>query len=202
MPDDSWPSTHLSLLLSVRDPENSHAWTDFVSRYRGSIVSLSKRLFGIQDAIADDIAQGVLLKLVKEMQRFEYNPNKSFSGWLKTVTKNSVLDYFRKENRRFDIAKGDLQNDELLRTVAARNSAEDLAAALSRELQQDLVREAEQLVQNRVDGQTWKAYHARSKETPARDIAAELGMKVAAVHKAKSRVLQMIREEIAGLLRS
>ena len=59
---------------------------------------------------------------------------------------------------------------------------------------------AERLVRERVDEQTWRAHRGRGDGQPAREVAAELGMKIAAVHKVKSRVLQMIREEIGMLL--
>ena len=198
--NDSWPSTHLSLLLRVKDPQNADAWSDFVARYRAPIVRFCPGRFNVQEAVAEDVAQEILIGLIKEMQRFEYQPDKSFRGWLKTVTKNSVLACFRKEKRRLDAGTGNSNLQELLQNVAETDSAEQLAEALSDELERDLLQEAERLVRERVDKQTWRAYRGRVDGQPAREVAAEINMKVAAVHKAKSRVLQMVREEIAALL--
>ena len=200
MNNESWPSTHLSLLLSVKDPQETDAWSEFVARYRAPIVRFCRGVFHVQEATAEDVAQGILIRLIKEMQRFEYQPDKSFRGWLKTVTKNSVLDYYRKERRRIDVGTGDSNLQELLQNLAETDSAEHLAEALSDELQRDLFQVAERLVRARVDDQTWRAYRGRVDGKPAREVSSELSMKVAAVHKAKSRVLQMIREEIAMLL--
>ena len=63
MSDDAWPTTNLSLLLRCKDPKADHAWSDFVSRYRPSMLRLIRDVFRVQDAEAEDIAQDVLLNL-------------------------------------------------------------------------------------------------------------------------------------------
>ena len=94
MPEDYWLSTHLSLLLSVQDPENESAWSEFVGKYRDPIVQYCCQRFHVDINVAEEIAQDVLLKLLKEMQRFKYRPDQSFRGWLRTVTANSVRTLF------------------------------------------------------------------------------------------------------------
>jgi RNA polymerase sigma-70 factor (ECF subfamily) len=52
----------------------------------------------------------------------------------------------------------------------------------------------------RVEPKTWEAFRLTACEKlPGDDVAAALGMNVTAVFKAKSRVLQFIREEIERL---
>ena len=200
MDDDPWPSTHMSLLLRVSDPRSEVAWSDFVTRYRPPIVRLARGVFRVQEATADDLANDILVKLLCEMQRFEYKPEESFRRWLRTVTKNTIRDFFRKENRRLDIATGDSNEQQLVENFADSPGADQLADSLCEELQRDLLQEAERLVRQRVSDQTWTAYKDRSDGKPAKEIAADLNMKVAAVHKANSRVPQLIREEIKMLL--
>jgi RNA polymerase sigma-70 factor (ECF subfamily) len=55
-------------------------------------------------------------------------------------------------------------------------------------------------VRLRVDPHTWEAFHLTATEGLAGDaVAARLGMRLTAVFKAKSRVLQFLRDEVARL---
>jgi RNA polymerase sigma-70 factor (ECF subfamily) len=200
MSDEFWPSTHMSLLLSVRDPRNSAAWGEFVGRYRPKILAHCRRL-GVQEAAAEDVAQGLLLKLIKAMQGFEYDPQKSFRAWLATVTKNAVRDFWREEGQRLDAGTGESAVQQLLRNAPEDKAKEEFTDALGEELRRDLLAEAEKLVAERVDGATWEAYRRRRDGERAKEIGANLDMKTAAVHKANSRVKQMLREEVAMLLK-
>jgi RNA polymerase sigma-70 factor (ECF subfamily) len=197
---DSWPSTRVSLLLAIRDPANGQAWGEFVHRYRPLIVQFCQHRLGVQEAAAEDVAQGVLLKLVKVMQEFAYDPQQSFRGWLRTVTRNAVFDYWKGEKARPDVAAGDSRVHEMLHSIPVAETSEQLSEILSGNLFRDLLAEVERLVRDRVEATTWRAYELRRQETPAREIASQLNMKVAAVHKAYSRVKQLLREEIALLL--
>ncbi len=200
MSEDSWLTTHLSLLLRVQDPENEAAWEEFVTKYRQPVVQYCCKRFHVTRDEAEDVAQTVLIKLLKEMKRFEYDATKSFRSWLKTVTKNTLLTHFRKEQRRIDKGASNSNVHQMIENFADERASDELATTLSHELQRDLFEEAEGLVSQRVDEQTWNAYRQRCEGTKAKEIAVELGMKVAAVHKAKSRVVRMIREEIAMML--
>lgn len=63
-----------------------------------------------------------------------------------------------------------------------------------------LVVEACRIVCARVEPKTWEAFRlTMSENRPGEEVAALLGMKVPAVFKAKSRVLEFIREEIKRL---
>ncbi len=57
------------------------------------------------------------------------------------------------------------------------------------------------LVRAEFESQTWEAFRRAvvEEQSPA-EIAAELGMSVQAVYKAKSRVLQRLRQKLGGLL--
>jgi RNA polymerase sigma factor (sigma-70 family) len=156
---------------------------------------------GVGEAAAEDVAQGLLLKLVKVMQGFEYDPERSIGTWLKTVTKNAVRDFWHEEQARLDVGTGESAVHEMLQNAPADEADDELSEALSEELRRDLLEEAERLARDRVDATTWLAYELRRRDTPAKEVAAELGMKTAAVHKAFSRVKQMLREEVAMLLR-
>ncbi|MFC1757280.1 RNA polymerase sigma factor [Planctomycetota bacterium] len=198
MPDDAWPTTNLSLLLRCQDPQEDSAWSDFVSRYRPSMLELIRGVFHVQDAEAEDIAQNVLLKLVVAMQGFSYDPEKKFRAWLRTVTRNSVRDAFRAKKVRADQGSGDSRVKMMLDAVP--NAADELADAVTSEIHRDILADVERLVEQRVESRTWSAYVQARDGAAARDIARGLEMSTAAIYKAKSKVLRMIREEISMLL--
>ena len=63
-----------------------------------------------------------------------------------------------------------------------------------------LMQRALELMRTDFQETTWRAFHATLHGRPAAEVAAELGLSVPAVYAAKSRVLQRLREELAGLL--
>jgi RNA polymerase sigma-70 factor (ECF subfamily) len=64
-----------------------------------------------------------------------------------------------------------------------------------------LVRRAAELVRAEFEPRTWQAFWRTTVDgKPAAAVAEELGMTVAAVWKANSRVKKRIREELEGLL--
>ena len=198
MPDDAWPTTNLSLLLRCKDPKADHAWGDFVSRYRPSMLRLIRDVFRVQDAEAEDIAQDVLLKLVVAMQGFTYDPDKKFRAWLRTVTRNSVRDTLRSKKVRSDQASGDSRVKMMLDSIP--DAVNEFADAVTAEIHRDVLVDAERLVEQRVESRTWNAYLQTRNGSAARDVASSVGMSTAAVYKAKSKVIRMIREEISMLL--
>src|SRR5688500_6639551 len=106
MAADSWPSTHLSLLLRVKVPRDDAAWSEFVAFYRQPIVQFCARKLAFRRREAEDVAQEILLKLLAALSEFEYDPSGSFRKWLRTVARYAVLNYSEKEARRLDRAVG------------------------------------------------------------------------------------------------
>ena len=76
-----------------------------------------------------------------------------------------------------------------------------LDSETSARVQNGLVFRAAELVRAEFESRTWQAFwRATVDGHRAVDVAAELGMTVAAVWKATSRVKQRIRQELDGLL--
>ncbi|MCA9216418.1 MAG: sigma-70 family RNA polymerase sigma factor [Planctomycetales bacterium] len=195
---DAWPTTNLSLLLKCKDPRSDLAWEDFVARYRPSMLELIRSVFRVQDAEAEDIAQNVLLKLVVVMQDFTYDPDKKFRAWLRTVTRNAVRDALRSKQVRADQGSGDTRVKLMLDSQP--HIVDDLAESVTSQIHTDVIFDAERLVQERVEPRTWQAYIATRDGASARAASGTTGMSIAAVYKAKSKVIRMIREEVSMLL--
>jgi RNA polymerase sigma-70 factor (ECF subfamily) len=84
-----------------------------------------------------------------------------------------------------------------LETVAA---GDDLVQRLNEQFDQELLAEAQERVRQRVEAHTWEAFRLTAVEgLSGAEAASRLGMKVATVFKAKSKVQQMLQEEVARL---
>lgn len=185
------PSTHVSLLMRVRNTDDREAWSAFVDRYSPMIVSWCTR-FGLQTSDAEDVAQQVLLRLTRRMQSFDYDPDKgSFRGYLRTLTRYAINDAL---DDRGPIGSGDTEQNQALYTIEARS---DLLDKLDATFDDELLAEALNRVQHRVEPTTWQAFELTAlREMAPVDAAAELEISMASIYKSKSRVLQMLRDEL------
>jgi RNA polymerase sigma-70 factor (ECF subfamily) len=187
--------TSATLLARLRQsPADEAAWADFADRYGRKIYAWCRQ-WRLQEADAEDVTQTVLLKLAAKMQTFEYDRERSFRGWLKTVTRNAWSDYWA--GRKAGVAAGGSQAVELLGTVEAR---EDLVQRLDDEFDRDLLDEATARVRQRVTPRTWQAFEMTAVQGKSgAETAAALGMKVATVFVARSKVQKMLQEEVRRL---
>ena len=188
-----------TLLLRLRQLDDREAWGEFVEQYTPRIFAWCRR-YRLQDSDAADVTQEVLGKLVRAIRSFDYDATRgSFRGWLKTVTNNAVRD-FLEDLARPGRGSGDTQVGGMLAALQAPDAIQDLTASLEEEAERELLREAESRVQLRVQPNKWEAYRLTAlKDVAASDAATELGMPVSEVYVAKSRVLKLLREEVARL---
>ena len=188
-----------TLLLRLRQLDDREAWGEFVEQYTPRIFAWCRR-YRLQDSDAADVTQEVLGKLVRAIRSFDYDATRgSFRGWLKTVTNNAVRD-FLEDLARPGRGSGDTQVGGMLAALQAPDAIQDLTSSLEEEAERELLREAESRVQLRVQPNKWEAYRLTAlKNVAAADAATELGMPVSEVYVAKSRVLKLLREEVARL---
>ena len=193
--DRNLPTSPTLLGRLGRVPADQAAWDEFADRYGRKIYGWCRH-WNLQQADAEDVTQQVLLKLAHKMRTFAYDPSKSFRAWLKTVTHHAWRDFVEGRDRP-GAGSGDTGVLEQLQTVQARDG---LVSELDEEFTRDLLDEAMARVRLRVQPHTWQAFHLLAVEGRAgAEAAAELGMKVAAVFVARSKVQKMLREEVRKL---
>lgn len=190
------PQTRASLLGRLhRSPDDSALWEEFVRHYGPSIYAWALR-WGVQSADAEDVVQAVLMKLSTKLREFEYDPSKSFRGWLKTLTHHAWRDHADRHARP-DRASGDEAVSSLLEQAEARRT---LAECLEESFDLELFREAMERVQLRVEPRTWDAFRLLAFEGwSGADAARHLGMKPSAVFVARSKVQRILRNVVATL---
>jgi RNA polymerase sigma-70 factor (ECF subfamily) len=188
-------STSVSLLGRLRQhPADADAWQEFVDRYRPRIYAHCLAC-ALQPADAEDVTQTVLAKLVARLPAFHYDPTQSFRAWLRTVTRRVLADFLAEEQR--ERGSGDTAILRLLANVEAR---EGLARQVEAEFDQELLEEALKRVRERTPTPRWEAFRLTALEgLSGAEAATRLGMLVATVYTAKSKVQKLVREELRRL---
>ncbi len=191
--------TSATLLLRLQDVEDHEAWAAFVKRYAPVVFAWCRR-FRLQDSDAADVTQDVLIKLMRSMREFRYEPGKGrFRGWLKTVTGNTVRDMARSWEQRIR-GGGDDNSHQLLNSLKAPDAVDSLAADLEAQYQRELLDRAALSVRPRVKPHTWQAWELTSlKQVPAATACVQLGVAIGDVYVARSRVNKMMAAEVQRL---
>jgi RNA polymerase sigma-70 factor (ECF subfamily) len=188
--------TPLSLLERAR-ANDAEAWRRLVALY-GPLVRCWIAAGGVPAADAEDVSQEVFTAAAGSLGGFRRDrPGDTFRGWLRGVTRNQVLLYFRR-NRGQPHAEGG--SDALQRLQEVPDPLPGPGQDEAAEAGQLYVRALEQ-VRGDFDARTWQAFWrtAIDGRTPV-ELAGELGATPAAIRQAKSRVLRRIRQELGDLL--
>jgi RNA polymerase sigma factor (sigma-70 family) len=191
--DESKTSPTLLGRLAACPPDQA-AWNQFVDCYGPRILQWC-RAWGLQEADMMDVSQSVLAKLAVQLRSFRYDPARSFRGWLRSVVRNAARDATA-AGLKLAGAGG---TDTVLR-LASAPARDDLVRRLEEEFDLELLDTASAAVRSRVSAKSWDAYELTAgEEQSAVTVAATLGMSVGAVYQAKSRIMQMIQDEVQRL---
>jgi len=189
-------STSESLLLRLRSGSDQNAWTTFVELYTPLIFYWARNT-GLQTNDAADLVQDVLTLAFQKLPSFRYDSEKSFRGWLRTVT----LNRFREKLRKKSIGAA-AATQSVLASIAQPDSSQGSAESTwDLNYQQSLVQRANQLLESEFQPATWRALQKYVFENQsAANAAKENGLSVWTVYAAKSRFMSRLREILDGLL--
>ncbi len=192
------PLTRATLLVRLKDIDDSEAWTEFVQLY-GPVVYGFARKRGLQDSDAADMVQEVLRSVARNADRMVYDPKKgTFRGWLYTVTRNKIYNFLSAQKRR-PRAVGDVGSQERLESYA--DPSNEAEADWELEYQRRLSSKAMDRVKHEFQPATWQAFLGTAVEgRPAVEVGESLKMTSGAVYVAKSRVLARLRDEVQKLM--
>ncbi len=170
------------------------AWAELLKRFVPVIYQWC-RAWHLQVADAQDLTQNVLLKLARRIRTLQYDPAKSFRAYLKTLARYAWCDLLS-EREKPGAGGG---SGSALRQIESEAARDDLASRLEDDYEQELLRKAMEIVQSRVQPRTWEAFRLTALEgLPGVETARRLGLSVAGVYKARSRVQQLLRDEVAA----
>ena len=197
MPDGSQPGQLTSLSLLARARANDQdAWARLTSLYRPLVAFWCRRAHCPAEEV-DDVTQEVFAAAAAGLAAFRRDrPGDSFRGWLRGITRNQVLLYFRRNQGRpqpvgGSVALGQVQNLPDLLVEPADEQAE---VGL-------VYRRAVEQVRGEFEQRTWDLFWRTVIEglSPAA-VAEEMHTTPAAVRQAKSRVLRRLKQEMGEVL--
>jgi RNA polymerase sigma-70 factor (ECF subfamily) len=189
--------TRQSLLLRAQTGEKD-AWKDLTDLYRPLIIGWLNRQ-GVPAVDLEDLSQDVLLSVVKHLPAFEHSGHRgAFRSWLRTIVCSRTTDYWRTSGSSTPASGGS-------GAMAALQQIADPESDLNRQWDEEHDRYVLgcllDLVEEEFEPATSRAFRRLALEGASGAVVAEeLGMSVAAVYMAKSRVLQRIRQEAEGLI--
>ena len=189
--------TRRSLLFRAQTGEEN-AWKDLIDLYRPLIIGWLNRQ-GVPAVDLEDLSQDVLLSVVKHLPNFEHSGNRgAFRSWLRTIVCSRTTDYWRATGTSTQASGG-------TGATAALQQIADPDSALNRQWDEAHDRYVLgcllDLVDEEFEPNTLKAFRRLALDgASGAEVAGELGLSVAAVYVAKSRVLQRIRQEAEGLI--
>jgi RNA polymerase sigma-70 factor (ECF subfamily) len=191
-------STSASLLDRLRKARaNSPDWSKLNDIYLPLIKCWLARISGTREE-SDDLAQEVLVVLVRELRTFEPRGKGSFRAWLRQITVNKARAFFKSRRNR-PLAGLGRDEDDFLSKLEDPNS--DLVREWDREHDRHVSQKLLELVKNDFEPTTWDAFRRFALDAmPASQVAAELGISENAVLLSKSRVLKRLRREAGDFL--
>ncbi len=186
------PVTRPSLLVRVRDRQDSGAWAQFVEIYTPLVYRYCRK-YGLQDEDAADISQEVLLGVATQIPKFRYDRRRgSFRGWLLTIARRRICDFFDAKGRHPQ-GSGKTAVHKMLE--GKPDPQEQFQ--WDQEFQRRLFDWAAARVRDEFEDSTWQAFWQTAVEAaPAKEVADRLGMSLGAVYVAKSRVVSRLRVRI------
>ncbi len=194
MHDSSGSSSTSSTLLRRVKRQHPDAWCRLVDLY-GPLVYRWCRRAQLQPQDAADVVQDVFFAVSRHIDGFEWQPGQArFRGWLATITRNKIFDFFRRERGRA-AAQGGTSAYQQLAQVAEPEALTEATRVSDDD--EELSSRALEAVRAEFESRTWEAFYRVVVEgqQPAH-IAEDLGMSINAVYKCKSRVLRRLRQEL------
>ena len=189
-------ATRSSLLIRAQAGD-AGAWQDLCELYRPLIVGWLRRQ-AVPDGEVDDLVQEIFLAVVRGLPSFSHSGRRgAFRSWLRAIASNYSCDYWKSPARR--AAPGDDA------AAVALGLLEDPDSLLNRYWDEEhdryVLRCLLELAELEFEPTTVRAFRRVALEgASGSEAAGELGLSLAAVYAARSRVLRRLRELAEGLL--
>ncbi|MEQ8787048.1 MAG: sigma-70 family RNA polymerase sigma factor [Pirellulaceae bacterium] len=192
------PTTSLSLLARARHSSDSESWNRLAALYT-PLLRRWLRTYDVQDADADDLIQEVLAVVARDLATFDHHEHHgAFRGWLRRILVNRLREHWRRRNYQPE-ATGRTDFRRQLEELVDEGSG--ASGIWNREHDEFVMKRLLEIVEPQFEPGTWRAFRRQVIDGQRADaVAEELGMSRAAVYMAKSRVLQSLRRESAGLI--
>ncbi len=194
--NSSLSSTSPTLLQRVRGGD-ADAWRRFTDLY-GPLVFHWCRRQGVGEHDAADLTQEVFASVARAVRGFEQRASGSFRGWLWTITRNRLRDFFRRRAADAGAAGGTAAWQQLV--AVAESLSDDPDEYTDKAQLNALHRRGVELVRCQFEERTWQLFwQTVIEERLTSEVAAEFEISANAVRQARSRVLRRLRQELGDV---
>jgi RNA polymerase sigma-70 factor (ECF subfamily) len=191
--------TRKSLLIRLQNTGEQEGWREFFRTYWKLIYGTAVKA-GLNDAEAQDVVQETVIAVSRNIKKFKIDPGRaSFKTWLGTITRSRIVDQFRKRlpvkppGKR--LPGETLSTATIERVPAPSNSG--LEAVWENEWQQHLLTAALAALKRKVNPQHYEIFDLHvNKGRPLEEVVRTLGVTANQVYLVKSRLTEMLRNEI------
>ena len=195
-------STSPQLLGEVANWTDHSAWVRFRARYDRMLQSWC-RGYGLDDDATDEVSQQIWIELAGRMRTFQYDPTRTFRGWLRRFCESRVIDFLRRRQAHPLLSLDDRDDERIAGSHAIECDVADMddgddegASDPARLVYLRKVEQAQASVRGRVKPHNWEAFWLVAVcDWSVERTAEALGMTHAAVYAARERVAKMLREE-------
>lgn len=181
-----WPSTHMTLLNRLRNPEDTQGWDDFWEIYSPLVYSFCRRR-DMQHEDALDVRQNAMLALRRSLPNFDPAKGK-FRGWFGQLIRREISKYKDKQ-----IRDGRAVGGEFLPDNPAQSESEDWDSQFNGHV----VQIALDRIKVEFGPVEWQVMQrvvlAGSKP---RAVADDIGRDAAWISRVKYRLLQRLKTEV------
>jgi RNA polymerase sigma-70 factor (ECF subfamily) len=201
----SWLSTRMSLLLRLKDADDSEGWSRFYELY-GKVVFAVAAKSGFSPSDCDDIVQETILCVAKNISEFRYDPKKgSFKCWVLAIAHSRIVDLVRKRyrERRLDPARKDESSSKtsLLGRIPDERVV-DVGTLLDAQWEREALETANERVRQKAKPRQYQLYDLGVRqEWSVEDITSKLGVTPNQVYLAKHRIGEAVAKELLRVQR-
>ena len=189
MSSSQW-HTRKSLLLRASDQNDHEAFEEFTYYYKHFINMVLARM-GVDQRYRNDINQELLLKLWRDLSKFDIDHERSnFRGWLSVVIRREVYRYLKKETKKSsqtdNLDDKDIGHDEFEKMIESEWKSYITTLAVEK-------------VKTQSDGNAFAILEMTIEGKSVEAIAAALNIKENSVYVIRSRVKSRLQREIKTL---
>ena len=191
--------TRSSLIQRLKATINGESWEEFFHTYWELIYNVARRA-GLPEADAQDIVQETILKVHNSLDRFEYNRKRgTFKGWLRTVTRSRLNDFFKKQQRRPALNQPLEETADELQNLKDPEGPE-IEKIWDEEWNRNLIQAALSRTKKLSSPKQFQIFKCLYiDEWTVRETCRTLGVNAAQVYMAKQRVGKIFREAVETL---
>lgn len=200
--DDSL-QTHASLLVRLRDLDDSDSWGEFYRTYERVVRGLARKR-GLSDPEAEEVAQDVFKRIAETIHTFERAPRAgSFRRWLYQLARWRSDDKIRERGR---LSVEPIHDGSGTGSTGTGDSADhvvdpnDVEEQLEAEARRQLFKAALDRLRRKITPRDLQIFQLLVlDEWPATKVAQFLGITSTLVYVVRHRVAQQLRTELESI---